>query len=309
MRIAILGATSHVAKGLIVGLASRPENSLLLYARKLEQLESFVNCFVGGRTESLELETFGERACDVVINCIGIGDPGRLSTEVVEIFCLTEYWDNRILQFLSYAPETICIHFSSGAAYGDNFSSPVGSRSDSLFHLNTLSFAEFYGIAKLNSEAKHRAAKSLYIVDLRIFSYFSHYIDLSTRFLLTDIVSSLKQGKEFLTTPVNIVRDYAHQEDLLALVELVIKQKTLNAVYDVYSLKPISKFELLQSFSNWFGLKYRLENDLDVVNATGVKLHYYSCNASAAEIGYQPKYDSLACLRSEIEIILEASRG
>ncbi|HAD03637.1 MAG: hypothetical protein A2091_02525 [Desulfuromonadales bacterium GWD2_61_12] len=304
MRIAILGATSHIAKGLIAGLTARPEYVLLLYARNHVRVEEFIKCYAGSRGEVLPMDVFGEQSCDVVINCIGIGDPGRLKNEVETIFRLTEAWDNRILQFLSRAPETLYIHFSSGAAYGVDFSQPVGTGSRAQFPLNALTFADFYGIAKLNAEAKHRAASSLNIVDLRIFSYFSRFMDLNTRYLLSDIVVSLQQDHEFLTTPTDIVRDYVHPEDLLALVELIIARRSLNAAYDVYSLNPISKFELLRCFAEWFGLKYRVASDVEIVSATGMKDHYYSRNTSAMEIGYQPKYDSLTCLRSEIELIL-----
>jgi len=304
MRIAILGATSHIAKGLIVGLAARPENTLLLYARNHVRVEEFIKHYAGGRGEPLSLDSFGEHTCDVVINCIGIGDPGRLKTEAGTIFRLTETWDDRILQFLSRAPETLYIHFSSGAAYGVDFSRPVEPGSQAQFPLNSLTSAEFYGIAKLNAEAKHRAAGSFNIVDLRIFSYFSRFIDLGTRYLLTDIIAALQDGRVFLTTPADIVRDYVHPDDLLALVDLVIARRKLNAVYDAYSLNPISKFELLERLSHLFGLKYQVTSDVAEMSATGLKNNYFSNNHLAKEVGYQPEKNSFECINNEISIIL-----
>jgi nucleoside-diphosphate-sugar epimerase len=302
--VAILGATSHIAKGLIAAWLNDPRRILHLYARSPELAGAFVAGLGGGQVELFPVEAFGAEPFDVVVNCIGIGDPGKLRDQAATIFALTETWDNRVIKSLERWPEALYLNFSSGAAYGTDFSKAVDASTPACFRLNCLASSEFYGIAKLHAEAKHRALQSLNIVDLRVFSYFSRFIDLSTRFLLSDIIVAIQSGTELVTTPSNIVRDYVHPDDLAALVDCCIKARRLNEVYDVYSAKPAAKFEILEAFAARFGLQYRVTDDAVTVDATGSKDHYYSRNHRAETLGYTPCQTSLDALMGEAGAIL-----
>jgi nucleoside-diphosphate-sugar epimerase len=303
LRVALLGAASHIARGLIASYLSRQEYELLLYARSPERVQEFVSSFGAGRAELLALDAFGRRECDVIINCIGIGDPGKLRSEAAAIFTLTETWDNLILDYLALHPQTLYINFSSGAAYGGGFDSPVDETSRAIFPVNALTPSDYYGIAKLHSEARHRAASDLNIVDLRVFSYFSRYLDLSTRFLLSDVALALINGEELKTDSGNIVRDYIHPDDLVSLIDLCMERRKFNAVYDAYSLKPVGKFEMLDAFASHFGLRY-IVTAIETVTATGNKENYYSSNYCAAELGYRPIHTSLESLCLEMTSLL-----
>lgn len=313
VRVALLGATSHIARGLIASFLGRPGYELALHARAPERVQAFVDRFGGGPAEVLPLAAFGERKCDVVINCIGIGDPGRLQADPAAILDLTLHWDSAVLDFLARHPDALCIHFSSGAAYGSDFSRPADDTTPASFPLNALSGADWYGIAKLHAEARHRAATGLNIVDLRVFGYFSRFVDLSSRFLMAEIVLALRQGSELLTTADDIVRDYVHPEDLAAAVEHCIARRRLNGAYDLYSRDPVRKFAILEEFSRRFGLRYRIADDAAPVSATGAKAHYYSLSRRAADLGYQPAFTSLESLCSETAALLagaeEGGRG
>jgi nucleoside-diphosphate-sugar epimerase len=94
-------------------------------------------------------------------------------------------------------------------------------------------------------EAKHRSLNSYRIVDLRVFGFFSAFIDLNSKYLLTDIIKHIKTGEIRHTSADNIVRDYVHPEDCLQLIKLCLRENVINNVYDVYSLKPAAKFEIL----------------------------------------------------------------
>lgn len=303
LRVAILGATSHIAKGVIARWAGRADRDLILYARSPARVSEFLASIGSDRPAVRSVEEFGRAPVDLVVNCIGIGDPGRLKNDVASIFSITEFWDCRVLEYLSAHPDTLCINFSSGAAYGGGFSRPADEQSQAIFPLNALTPADFYGIAKLNSEARHRAAPGLNIVDLRIFSYFSRYIDLSTRFLLTDVAKAMKEGFELSTAPGDIVRDYVHPDDLAAMLDLCIATRRVNAAYDVYSLKPVGKFEMLDAFADRFGLRYRIL-EMQTVNATGDKDNYFSLNHRAAGFGYHPAHTSLEGLCLEMAALL-----
>ncbi len=309
LRVALLGATSHIARGIIVSFFGGEEYELLLYARSPERVRAFIAPFGARRFELFPLESFGERGCDVVINCIGIGDPARLKVEAATILFLTERWDNRVLEFLTRHPEALYVNFSSGAAYGSNFSRPVDGESESRFPLNALSSGDFYGIAKLNAEAKHRAAAQLNIVDLRVFGYFSRYMDMDGRFLLNEIISCIQAGRVLVTGRGNIVRDYVYREDLATLIQACMEKRELNDVFDVYSRSPVAKFELLDFYASRYGLTYQIDVTYDPLNVTGLKEQYYSRNTRAAIIGYKPRFTSLEAITLESDFILQEKLG
>ncbi len=304
--IAILGATSHIANGLIYGFHRKGESMLHLFARSLDRVHDFlatIRC--RDHVAVMHLESFFESECDIVINCVGIGDPGKLRGAEASIFRLTENYDNLILDYLDSHPGAFYINVSSGAVYGTEFARPADASTRYSVDANNITVPEYYGVAKLNAELKHRAFTKLNIVDLRIFSYFSRFIDPQSKFLLTKILSCIKKKQTFETGPDNIIRDYAHRDDLLSLIEASTSRKTLNDAFDVYSLKPISKFEILDFFSRQYGLKYTVKDVAQGASPTGSKNHYYSINRKAEKIGYSPRFTSLDCIIQEAKAILE----
>lgn len=308
--IAILGATSHIAKGLIYNFNIKAECALFLFARALDILKKFIDKLECRNNRHIKsFEDFHKDTYDVIINCVGIGDPAKLKAAGSSVFALTETFDNLVLDYLEKHPYALYINFSSGVVYGTDFSVPVGKSSYSKWDINNLSQAEYYGISKLNSEAKHRALKNLNIVDLRIFSYFSRFINLQSKFLLTEIISCIKEGKEFVTGQDNIIRDYIHPNDLYLLIEKCIERKTINDALDAYSLKPARKFEILDYFATAYGLKYEVENTVKIFSITGSKNNYYSNNKRAEVIGYIPKFNSLDCIIQESHKILGAYKS
>ena len=300
MRIAILGATSHIAKGLIYYFNKKGNNELFLFARSIDRLREFLKSIEGG--ENIHLKGFDElnkERYDIIINCIGISSATDFKERVSSYFRLTEQFDNLVLDYINDHSDTLYINFSSGAAYGTDFSVPVDESTYSKWDINHISEADYYGIAKLNSEVKHRALKDLNIVDLRVFGYFSRFIDLKSRFLLTEIISCTKENKELITGPDNIVRDYVHPKDLFELLDKCIERYRLNDVFDVYSLKPVLKFEILEYFQKEYGLEYIINNGFISSSATGSKENYYSISKRAGKISYSPQFTSLDSIVQE----------
>ena len=307
MKIAVLGATSHIAKGLIYSFNKKENSELFLFARSIDRLQEFLQSIECG--EGFHLKGFDElnkERYDVIINCIGISSASDFKERVSSYFRLTEQFDNLALDYINEHPDTLYINFSSGAAYGTDFSVPADESTFSKWDINHISEADYYGIAKLNSEAKHRALKDLNIVDLRVFGYFSRFIDLESRFLLTEIISCIRDGKEFITSPDNIIRDYIHPRDIFALIERCIERKIINDVFDAYSLKPVTKFEILDYFNAEYGLKYKVKDDIKISAITGTKDNYYSINRKAKDIGYEPKFTSMDSIMEESVTILES---
>lgn len=305
LRIAILGATSHIAKGLIACWIERHDRELLLYARSPEHVQEFIGQ-LGRSTETkvLPIKEYGREQHDVVVNCVGFGNPQRLKDNLADIFTIASKFDDLILAYLAENHQTIYVNLSSGAAYGADFSQPVNEQSQARFNINDLKPEEFYGVAKLHSEARHRALKALSIIDLRIFGYFSRYIDLNEKFLLSEIVTCLKDKKTFITSPVDIWRDYLHPQDLASLIDCCVIHCPMNAVFDAYSNKEVSKFELLNSFVESYGLEYTVDDTFQPQAVTGTKSYYFPTGRRASAVGYAPQVTSLEGIKLEVSAIL-----
>lgn len=307
-KIAILGATGHIAKNLISNFKSLENHDLFLFARSDEKLNNFLkNINYRNGIEKIRLDDFANEKYDAVINCIGIGDPRKLKNIGPEIFRLTEHYDNIILDYLKGNSSCIYINFSSGAAYGTNFSVPADQNMINELDINSIGKKDNYGIVKLYFEAKHRSYVDYNIIDLRVFAFFSRYIDLNSKYFITELISCIKTRKEFITGSNNMVRDYVHPNDLFNLINICINIRKINDAFDVYSLKPVTKFEIIDYFAANYGLKYKTMNYILGENTTGIKDNYYSINKKAENIGYIPEFSSMDCVISEAKELLKSA--
>ena len=306
---AILGATGHIAKSLIFQFCKQRKYRLFLFVRSLERMQNFLKIIGHDKNNDdiilKSFEEFERGKYNTVINCVGRSDPSKLRVIGSSIFRLTEKFDNLILDYLERVPDTLYINFSSGAVYGTNFNVPVSENDLATINVNHIDSSSFYRITKINAEAKHRALKSFNIIDLRIFNFFSRFIDVNAKFLINEVISCIKQGKEFVTIPGNITRDYVHPKDLLSIIEKSIDKQKINEAFDVYSLKPVTKFEILDYFTAQYGLKYIVKSDKRISTATGSKEHYYSNSKKAQKIGYIPQFTSMDSIIQESKALLK----
>lgn len=306
MKIAILGATSQIAKNLIVRFCKNPMYELSLFARRpdcvkqfVSSIETYVDPLVAGFGE------FCSGGHDTIINCVGITNPTKQKIAALDFFMVTERFDNLVIDYLQRHDRTRYINFSSGAVYGTVFESGVNDNSISEILVNCLTSADSYRIAKLAAEAKHRSVQNRCIIDLRVFSFFSRYIDLGAGFMLCEIIRCLKDSLPFRTNTVDIVRDYVSPKDLFDLVELCLTGPELNTALDVYSSMPVHKSNLLEFFSREFGLRVEREAS-ESTSAAGTKLSYYSTSRkSFEELGYSPQLSSLEALSEETIALLK----
>ena len=305
-KIAVLGATGNIAKGLIYYLIKDSKHHLYLYARSLKKLEHFLGTIEKDNNIQIsEFNRFPDSEHDVIINCVGTSNPEKINNNLVELFNISNFTDELILNYLNKNPKCVYISLSSGAVYGSEFTSPSKISTPAKFEINPFKLTEFYGLVKLCLEAKHRVLERFNIVDLRVFNFFSRFSDLSQKLFINSVINCDLDGKELVTTSENIVRDYINTLDLLSLIMRCAHSKRINKSYDVYSRKPIEKFELLYCFSEKFGLKYRVDNEFRPMSATGIKKYYYSVNKEAEEIGYGPLYTSMETLIEETEAMID----
>jgi nucleoside-diphosphate-sugar epimerase len=307
MRIAILGASSQIAKDLVQSFAVNRRHDLVLYARRPEAVAQWMaDVGLVGRHEVANFAAFSvDEHFDAILNFVGVGNPAQAAAMGAAIFDVTLKYDELALGYVRVHPSCKYIFLSSGAAYGSSFETPVDAHTKATVPINNLQPQDWYGVAKLHAECRHRSLPHLAIIDIRVFNYFSHTQDMEARFLITDIVRAIRDNTMLKTSSDYIVRDFIHPSDFCNLVNAILAAPATNAVVDAYSKAPIDKPTLLDAVQETFGLQFETIQTDAGVKATGVKPHYYSLNTGAAEFGYQPSWSSSESLLQEIQLMLQ----
>ena len=296
MRIAILGATSQIAKDLVRSFVSERVHDLVLFARRPEAgAQWLADVGLAGRYAVANFSAFNsDEHFDVILNFVGVGNPAQAAAMGASIFDVTLQYDELALSYVRQHPTCRYIFLSSGAAYGGRFEEPVTEGSNAQVTINAIKTHDWYSIAKLQTECHHRVLSEFSIVDVRIFNYFSHTQDIAARFFITDIIRSIKNGEVLVTSPDNIFRDYIGPDDFYRLIYSIMNSPKVNDVVDCYTLEPVDKFSLLSAMSEEFGLKYEIRASTSVgINATGLKRKYFSLNRRAELFGFKPTLSSL----------------
>lgn len=290
-RIAILGASSQIAKDLILSFAQKRQSDLLLYVRDCAAMQRWQACH-GLAYPVLPYAEYGREDHAAVLNFVGVGDPQRAAQMGSEIFSVTQKFDDLVLDDLKFHPQRRYIFMSSGAAYGGSFLEPANANTRASIAINALDPQAYYSVAKLHAESKHRALSDMAITDIRVFNYFSRSQDMLARFFITDILRAIHHGETLWTSSDYMVRDFLHPADFSQLVDCILAAPAGNRAIDCYTRAPIDKPTLLNMMQQQFGLKYQRAEGVAALNATGSKPYYYSLNRQAAELGYQPVYSS-----------------
>ncbi len=306
MRIAVLGATSQIAKDLVLSFAAQSSHELVLYARRPEIVSQWLTS--GGLAGQYAVTDFtafsADEHFDAILNFVGVGNPAQAAAMGASIFDVTLKYDEMALDYVRQHPNCRYIFLSSGAAYGSSFDEPVGVNTKAVIAINNLQPQDWYAVAKLHAECRHRSLPQLPIVDIRVFNYFSRSQDMEARFLMTDIVRAIRDKAVLQTSSEYIVRDFLHPADFYQLVSVLLMAPATNAAVDCYSRAPIDKPTLLAAMQEKFGLQYEITEATAGINATGSKPHYYSLNTRAADFGFQPDFTSLQGVLQESQRVL-----
>ena len=305
MKIAILGSTGHVGKNIIYYFSKEKNFELFLFTRDEKKLEKITLQYgIKNNFSIRKYDEFNDSRYDAVINCVGLSNPADIAVAEEESLETTETFDVLTLEYLKNFPKTKLINFSSGAVYGGQFSSPIKYTTLIDKNFNYMNIKSNYALATIRSEIKHRTLKNLNIIDLRLFSFFSRFINLDAKFLMCEMISSIMQNKKFLTDETDIYRDYIHPKDLFSYVKKCICKDSLNDVFDLRSKKPIGKFELLNFLKEKCGLQYEINSRVKFSNPTGFKRNYYSESRKAESLGYKPEYSSIDTILDELSFII-----
>ena len=309
MRIAIFGATSQIARDLVKSFSANSKNSLVLYARRpMAVHEWLARVNLSDRYVVHGFEAFSaDEQFDSIFNFVGVGNPEQAAAMGASIFDVTLRYDDMALNYVRQHPTCRYIFLSSGAAYGLSFDAPVDANTRATIPINNLQPQDWYGVAKLHAECRHRALAPLPIVDIRVFNYFSNTQDVDARYLITDILRAIRDKTVLKTSPDFILRDFIHPSDFYAMVDAILVAPPINTAVDCYSRAPIDKVSLMAAMQVKFGLSYEVVDALASVNATGRKPFYYSQNKRAAHFGYRPGLTSLAGILQEMLVSMSRS--
>ncbi|SEK57207.1 Nucleoside-diphosphate-sugar epimerase [Roseateles sp. YR242] len=305
--LAFLGANSQIARDLILSMAASGRDDLLLFGRDVAALQHWIEVNgLGRQCHAAGYDAYGHTPHDAVLNFVGVGDPRKAVEMGASIFEITQHFDDLVLRGLADHPDRRYIFLSSGAVYGDAFQQPVGAQTQARVAINQLGPQDWYAVAKLHAEARHRSRAQTAIVDLRVFNYFSRTQSLASRFFITDLLRAVRDRETVTVSPDYMVRDFLHPSDFHRLVDAVLAAPPANAALDCYTTAPVDKPTLLQSLHERFGLAYQFSAPAAnvAVNATGAKPHYYSLNRKAEAFGYTPAHSSISGVLEEAAALL-----
>lgn len=306
MKIAILGATSEIAKDLVKFLGHLEKIEFFLFSRRSDEVDRWISeNNLSGSCFALEYKFFSNAANYMaIINFIGAGDPIKIYKMGAELASASFEYDRLAIAYLSLNPSCKYIYLSSGVAYGVDFRRPVDEKTKLKPLNNKDRLNNVYVKVKMDIEKQHRMLYKFDIVDLRVFNYFSATQDLNSGFFVSNLMRSLISGGEFEASSVNIFRDYLSQEDFSQLIVKILGTAPRNGSVDCFSKAPISKYSLLQAMNKEYGLRYHLSEKKGNISPTGYKVHYYSKNYLAKEFGYKPSFSSLDNILRQAKLLL-----
>lgn len=259
MKVIILGASGHVGKNVSYWLTMMGHECY--------------NC--GRKPGYLDINTFSSIKCaDLLINCIGVGSPQKEEEIGPSLLELEKYWDNECIKYIKDNPYCRYFYFSSGIA-DDRYVNPSE-----------------YCQTKRYIENKHKRL-GLSITDFRLFSFFSRFIDIENNQLLPSIIRAIKTGATLEVSPTDIQRDYIHPSDIANIIENS-GNTTESGKYERIVLAsggPTDKDEILHTFHEKYGLKFRYNTDIQDKHPS-----------------YIPRHKNARALRSMETLILETDK-
>lgn len=299
--VAVLGTTGYIGRSLL-GSAAESGFSVTAFSRDPRAAEEVLSGYGIEGTTILDYGTLEDRSFDIIINASGIGSPRRLRAEPALVFSVTEEMDEKILRYLKRHKETRVFNLSSGSVYGLSAGLPLTDTTLSSFDLKNLRPGDYYSLAKLISEAKHRAVTAP-IIDLRIFAFVSRYLDIEESFFIAEVGKCLLRKEVLYTKPDDMVRDFATAHDIWDTVRFLSDLPAQNAAFDIKSRSPVGKFELLSRLQELFGLRYEIKT-LETSSPTGEKSAYYSQSEALTKLGFNPNYSAIQNIERELGALL-----
>ena len=143
MDIAVFGATSTIAKEYVQTALGKSKHNFFLFSRSVASISKWIETLDADqvRLTGSSYEDFSvSREFDVIINFIGRGDPQRLKQEDSNFLLINDFFDNKILKYLTHHQRSKYIYISSGASHLSNFDNAINTGDQSNMDLNGLKY-------------------------------------------------------------------------------------------------------------------------------------------------------------------------
>ena len=122
-------------------------------------------------------------------------------------------------------------------------------------------------------------------------------------YLVCALLQALLAGSVLTTDGHDIARDYLHPDDLASAIVAVVRSLPLNGAYDLASVAPVHKFELLGRFREKFDLQWQVRSSTAKPN----KLNYYSRDRALSRHGFVAKLSALEAVMDQATAFLADS--
>lgn len=307
MRMALLGASGYIGRSLLHECTSRGFMDVVPFTRDAQKTTSVWERYgVAVTFPPREYKRFHEETFDIVVNATGVGSQRALRHDPTGVVRTTMEMDERLYRYMDEYPHTRVFNLGSGAVYGANAGSAIVNETSATFFPNRLSARDCYALAKLLSEAHHRALSSRAIVDLRVFSFFSRFVDIEDTFFLSEVAACLRQRRVLKTSAEDMMRDFTTAREILDVILFLCTRDPVNAAFNLESKAPASKFEILSHLSKTFGLRYEVEKGIGQGSPTGTKHAYYSMTGTLSALGFPSRESSLEAIDREMRMFLNS---
>lgn len=308
--IAFFGANSKISQDILAEISKSPyylNQKIDLYCRNKNKFHDDIQEIIK-ENPAIRVRYYNEFTANEryksIINFIGLGNPSKVNSSAQEMYLASEKYDLKILKYLSINPTCRYINLSSGAVYGINKSKIKWDQNKTqiVIPLTNSTNQDYYLYSKLTQEIRHRAHKDLNIVDLRVFGYISKNIDLNDSYFLAELFGAKLKCTSLKTDHADFYRDYVGSSEVFdALMCLIEAPNNFNRAYDVYSLMPAKKSELIKELK----VDCTYTDNKKEYYPIERRFSYYPTNFELNELGYVAKRTTIKLVREVFEEITE----
>lgn len=228
---------------------------------------------------------------DVILNLIGGHAEGLNDSQVQNAL---EVGKNLVRRASDLAVPLI--HLSSGSVLEPRLG-PLPSSSP----VRQPPFESGYQELKVRLEEMHeRSSQLVRTLDLRLFSFVGQSFLAGSRYFLSEALRALESSSELQVSADDFLRDYSGPMELAGAIESAFSEG-MQGRLNLYSAKPVSKFELLDALGAEFGLKYSIS-----IGGSKHRSHYYASKETDL-LSFEPR-SSLEAVMQELRKALTFSK-
>lgn len=236
------------------------------------------------RAGELAYSSLNQEKPDAILNLIG-GNRQSVSTSDVEYALML----GQALLLRAIELSIPLVHLSSGSVL-----QPTTGSVSSNAPLRRPPFQSTYEELKVRFEELHEAhSASNCTLDLRLFSFVGQTFLTSSPYFLAEAFAAIRDLRVLECTSDDFVRDYSGASEVAAAIDSAFRHGVRGKA-NIWSKKPVSKFEMLEGLRQEFGLNFKI-----IAGESNSTSHYHS-GPEPQLVGFDPP--------SSLEVILRGFR-